>query len=105
MFVSSECSKLFITLPEAKKSQFSSLPEVVATFCSFIRQAKSAVQFLIVLETCGSSYTTRAFLCILAVHLNNNSILRAGKCKLLKAGFEVQVFENNEVAAMYIVAL
>lgn len=41
----------------------------------------------------------------MAVHLNDNSGLGAGKCKILKAGFEVQVFENDEIVAMYIVVV
>ncbi len=37
------------------------------------------------------------FVCILAVHLHDNTALGAWKCKLLKIDFKVLVFENNIV--------
>lgn len=49
--------------------------------------------------------TQQEFLRILAIHLNNNSVLGARKRNILKAGFIVQVFENYEIVAMYIVVV
>jgi len=35
------------------------------------------------------------FVCVLANHLDDKGMLGARKCKLLKTGFKVQVFEND----------
>lgn len=34
------------------------------------------------------------FVCVLTIHLHNNGILGAEKCKVLKMVFKVQSFEN-----------
>ncbi len=42
---------------------------------------------------------TENVLCILAVALHDDSILRGTKCKLLKLCFKMQVFESDTVIA------
>lgn len=51
----------------------------------------------------GGVYTTQFLtktenlLCVLPIHLHDNGVLTARKCKLLQSGFKVQVFASDSV--------